>query len=110
MTNPSTSEVWVTIGVLVVATALIRAAGPVLLGGRELPAAARSVIALLAPALLAALVVVQTLGAPAGEEVVLDARVLGVGAAGIVLWRGGTVLPAVAAAAVVTALARAIGG
>jgi branched-subunit amino acid transport protein len=110
MTDPSTAEIWVTIGVLIVATAVIRGAGPVLLGGRELPAAARSVIALLAPALLAALVVVQTFGAPAGEELVLDARVLGVGAAAIVLWRGGSALPAVAVAAVVTALARAIGG
>ena len=31
------TDVWVTIAVLTVATALIRAAGPVLLGGRDLP-------------------------------------------------------------------------
>jgi branched-subunit amino acid transport protein len=102
------TEVWITIGALAVATALIRASGPVLLGGRELPAAARSVIGLLAPALLAALVIVETIGEPAGGELVIDERVLGVGAAGVVLVRGGSALPAVAAAAVVTALARAV--
>ena len=36
------SAVWVTIAVLAVATAAIRASGPVLLGGRELPAAPRA--------------------------------------------------------------------
>ncbi len=54
------SEIWVTIGVLAVGTALIRASGPVILGGRELPQRVMDVIALLAPALLAALVVVET--------------------------------------------------
>jgi branched-subunit amino acid transport protein len=102
------SEVWITIGALVVATALIRASGPVLLGGRDLPTAVQGVIALLAPALLAALVVVETLGNPAGGELVVDERILGVGAAGVVLARGGSALPAVAVAAVVTAVARAV--
>ena len=36
-------EVWLTIGVLAVATATIRALGPVLLGGRDLPDAVRGV-------------------------------------------------------------------
>jgi branched-subunit amino acid transport protein len=106
----SAAAVWITIGVLAVATALIRASGPVLLGGRELPARAAGVIALVAPALLAALVVVQTLSEPEGGELVVDERVLGVAAAGVVLWRGGTLLPAVAVAAAVTALARAVLG
>jgi branched-subunit amino acid transport protein len=101
-------EVWATIGVLVVGTAAIRASGPVLLGGRELPPALRGVIALIAPALLAALVVVQTLGVPEGGALDLDARILGVGAAGAALVLGATTLPVVALAAVVTALARAL--
>ena len=93
-------------------TALFRAAGPVLLGGRELPGRVQDVIALLAPALLAALVVVQTLAAPEGGSLAVDERVLGVGAAGLVLWRGGTALPAVAVAvaAIVTAVTRALLG
>jgi branched-subunit amino acid transport protein len=104
------TEVWVTIGVLAVATAAIRAAGPVLLGGRQLPLRMQEVVGLLAPALLAALVVVETFSASAGGELEVDERVLGVGAAGIVLWRGGSALPAVAAAAVVTAGSRALLG
>ena len=102
------SEVWLTIGVLTVATAAIRAAGPVLLGRRELPPRVIDVIALLAPALLAALVVVQTVGAPEGNALELDARIAGVLAAASVLLTGGATLPAVAVAAVVTALVRAV--
>ena len=102
------TEVWVTIGALAVTTVLIRAAGPVLLGGRELPPRLLDVVALLAPALLAALVVVQTFSDPAGEELVVDERVLGVGAAAVVLARGHSALPAVAVAAIVTAAARAL--
>ena len=102
------TEVWVTIGVLTVGTALIRASGPVLLGGRDVHPRLQGVIALLAPALLAALVVVETLSAPEGGELEVDERVLGVGAAALVLWRGGSALPAVAIAAVVTAVARAL--
>lgn len=95
-----------TIAALSATTAAIRAAGPVLLGGRRLPGPAMSVIALLAPALLAALVVVQTVGAPAGGSLELDARVLGVGAAAATLAAGAKTLPVVAVAAIVTALAR----
>jgi branched-subunit amino acid transport protein len=102
------SDVWVTIGVLVVATAAIRASGPVLVGGRELPERLQGVVALLAPALLAALVVAETIGAPEGGELELDARLAGVAAAGGVIALGGSMLPVVATAAVVTALARAL--
>ena len=102
------TEVWVTIAVLTVTTALTRASGPALLGGRDLPRQATNVIVLLAPALLAALVVVQTLSAPAGSELDIDERALGVGAAGLVLWRGGSALTCVGVAAVVTALTRAV--
>ena len=102
------TEVWVTIAVLAVATAAIRAAGPVLLGGRDLPAPLQGVIGLVAPALLAALVVVETIGAPEGGALDVDARVLGVGAAGVALWAGASTLPTVALAALVTALVRAV--
>ena len=91
---------------LIATTATIRASGPVLLGGRELPPRALSVIGLLAPALLAALVVIETFGA--GRALVLDERALGVGAAGVLLTVRDSPLGAVAVAAVVTALARAI--
>lgn len=102
-------EVWLTIAVLAVATMAIRASGPVLLGGRSLPPRLIGVIVLLAPALLAALVVVETFGTPEGGALELDARVAGVAAAGAVLIGGGSALPAVTVAAAVTALARLAG-
>ena len=102
------TDVWVTIGVLAVATAVIRASGPVLLGGRELPTRVQGVIALVAPALLAALIVVQTVGAPEGGALDVDARVIGIAAAAVALRLGASTLPVVAIAAVVTALVRAV--
>jgi branched-subunit amino acid transport protein len=102
------TDVWLTIGALAVGTAAIRASGPVLLGGRDLPPMLRGVIALIAPALLAALVVVQTFGVPEGGALDLDTRILGVAAAAGALAIGATTLPVVAVAALVTALARAV--
>jgi branched chain amino acid efflux pump len=99
------TPVWVTIGCLAVATAVIKAAGPVVLGGRELPAAAMGVIALLAPALLGALVVTQTF-AGHGRELVVDARVAGVAAAAVALYLRASLLVAMILAAVVAALVR----
>lgn len=102
-----TGDVWVTIGVLAVASFAIRASGPVLLGGRELPARAASVVGLLAPALLGALIVVLTVSD--GDGLAFDERIAGLGAAGAVLvWRRDAVLIAIAVAAVVTALLRAL--
>jgi len=53
---------WVTIAVLTVGTVAIKATGPVALGGRELPPRLAGVVTRLAPALLSALVVVETFG------------------------------------------------
>ena len=103
------TEVWITIGVLTVTTAATRAAGPVLLGGRQVPERLRAVIALVAPALLAALVVIQTVGAPEGGALEIDARLPGVLAAGAGLAIGISTLPVVALAMIVTAAVRAIG-
>jgi uncharacterized membrane protein len=102
------SATWATIVVLALATAAIRAAGPVTLGGRELPPSIEGVVVLLAPALLAALVVTETLAGDPGE-LVLDERVAGVAAAGGVLALRGPLLVAIALAAGVTAGLRALG-
>jgi branched-subunit amino acid transport protein len=102
------SEVWVTIGVLAVTTAAIRASGPVLLGGRRPPERVQGAVALLAPALLAALVVVETVGAPAGGSLEPDARLAGVGAAAVMITAGRSMIPVVTVAAAVTALVRAL--
>jgi branched chain amino acid efflux pump len=102
------TEAWVTIGGLAVTTAAIKAAGPVLLGGRELPAIVRRTIRLLAPALLAALVVVQTFGGD-GRTLALDARAAGLAAAALALAARLPLLVTVSGAAGATALVRAIG-
>ena len=53
---------WFAILAVAVVSFSIKAAGPLLLTGRQLPAWSGAVIALLAPALLAALIVVDVLG------------------------------------------------
>jgi branched chain amino acid efflux pump len=53
---------WFAILAVAVVSFSIKAAGPLLLTGRQLPAWSGAVIALLAPALLAALIVVEVLG------------------------------------------------
>jgi branched-subunit amino acid transport protein len=95
---------WLVVAIVGAGTIAIKAAGPVLLGGRPLPARLTGVVELLAPALLAALVAVQTFGS--GEALVVDERVLGVAAAAIALWRKAPLLLVVVIAAAVTALAR----
>jgi uncharacterized membrane protein len=100
------TEVWVTIAALALATAALKLAGPLILGGRPLPARAMGIVELLASALLAALVVVETVGK--GRSLSLDARALGVAFAALVLARRGSLTVAVLGAAVVAALARAV--
>ena len=101
------SAPWVAIVAVTLASAAIKAAGPLLVGGRELPPRVNAVIALLAPALLAALVVTETFGDDG--YLVLDERALGIGAAAVALALRAPVLLAVALAALVTALARLFG-
>jgi len=103
--SPATA--WAVVGLCAVVTAAIKAAGPLVLGGRELPGWFAAVVALLAPALLAALVVTQALAD--GDHLANGADSFGVAAAGVVLWRGGSILLGVTVAAVVTAALRAAG-
>ena len=63
-------------------------------------------IELLAPALLGALVAVQTFGS--GQALAVDERVLGVAVAAIAIWRKAPLLLVVILATVTTALARAL--
>ena len=52
------SAIWLTIALVAVASAVLKAAGPLLLGDRQLGPRSTRVITLLAPALLTALVLV----------------------------------------------------
>jgi hypothetical protein len=96
-----TATAWVLIAVLAVGTVVVKIAGPVVAGGRELPPALTRVIALLAPALLAALVVLGTF--TTDRDLVLDARAAGLVTALVALLLRAPVLVALIAAAVVTA-------
>ena len=93
------------IGGCALVTAIIKAVGPVALGGRELPDRFTGVIALMAPALLAALVVTAALAD--GDRLALGADTAGVVAGGLVAWRTGSIIGCVIVAAAVTALVRA---
>ena len=100
----STTQVWLVVVVVGVVTILFKAAGPVFVGRRELPAKVDAVVALIAPVMLTALVVTQTFGGD--EEITVDARVPGVAAAALAIWRGVPIVAAMAIAAAVTALLR----
>jgi len=89
-----------------VITFAIKAAGPVALGGRELPTWFTSVVVLLAPALLAALVATQALAD--GDKLAIGADTAGVAAGGLAAWRTGSIIACVLIAPAVTAALRAL--
>jgi branched-subunit amino acid transport protein len=101
------SPAWTTIAALAVATAAIKGAGPVVLGGRDLPPWAVRLISYAAPALLGALVAVETFGRE--KELVLDARAAGLLAAAAMLAARLSVIWVGLAAALAAALVRLIG-
>jgi Branched-chain amino acid transport protein (AzlD) len=100
------TEVWVTIAGLAATTFAIKAAGPLALGGRELRRGAFAVIGLLAPALLAALVLTDTFARD--QELTVDARAAGLGCAGVAVLLRAPLLMVVLVAAVGAAAVRAV--
>ncbi len=86
---------------------LLKAAGPLLAGGRELGLEARRALDLVAVPLLAALILVQTLAD--GHRLVIDARLPALGVAAILAWRRAPFLVVVLAAAATAAGLRAVG-
>lgn len=99
--------IWVVVAAIGAGTMVIKAAGPVLLGNRALSPRVRSVVALLAPALLAALVATATFGS--GQDLRLDARIIGVGIAALALALRAPILLVVVLAAAGAAIARLLG-
>ena len=96
----------VTIAGCAAVTAAIKATGPVALGGRELPTWFTSVVILLSPALLAALVATQAFAE--GDRLALEADTAGVAAGGLVFWLSRSIVACVVVAAAATALVRAL--
>ena len=95
---------WVVIGVVGAVTMVFKALGPVLLGARELPPRVNSVVEVLAPAMLAALVVTQTVGGD--RELVLDERLAGVVVGGVAVWLRAPLLVVMVLAAATAAVIR----
>lgn len=95
---------WVVIAAVGAATIAFKASGPVLLGSRSLPTPVASVVDVLAPAMLAALVVTQTVGGD--RDVVLDERLLGVAAGGVAILARAPLIVVMVVAAATAALAR----
>jgi branched-subunit amino acid transport protein len=98
------SATWAVVLLVGVFTISFKAAGPVLLGGRELPARIASAFELLAPALLAALVVTQAVGGK--QAIVFDKRLVGLAAAVVSIRLKAPLIVTVVVAAAATALAR----
>ena len=101
------SEAWLVVLAVGVGTIAILASGPVLLGGRPLPGRVQGVVALLAPALLAALVATNTFGS--GQRLVADARLIGVAVAALAIVLRAPILVVVIVAAAAAAVARTAG-
>jgi branched chain amino acid efflux pump len=84
----------------------LKAAGPVLAGGRELGPRVRQSLELVAVPLLAALILVQALDG--GKRLVVDARAPALVVAALLAWRRAPFLVVVLAAAGTAALLRSV--
>ncbi len=97
---------WVVVGVVGAATIAFKASGPVLLGSRTLPPRIAAAVDVLAPAMLAALVVTQTVGGD--RELVVDERLLGVAAGAVAIRLRAPLVVVMVVAAATAALARVL--
>ena len=98
------SRTWLVVLIVGAVTVLFKAAGPVFIGHRPLPPRLLALVEVLAPAMLAALVVTQAVG---GEQaLVFDERLLGLAAAVVALRFRAPLLAVMAAAAAAAATAR----
>lgn len=98
---------WPAVAALAVGTWLLKGVGPLTAGGRRLPPAVERLVGLLPPALLAALIVMQTLSSDGGVE--LDARVPAVALAGVAAWRGAPFAVVIVVGTLTAALLRLAG-
>ena len=98
--------IWIMVAVVGATTIALKGLGPVALGGHPLPPRVLDVVGLLAPALLAALVVTQVFATE--QKLVLDARAVGLATAAVALVLRAPILVVIIAAAAATALVRAV--
>lgn len=83
-----------------------KAAGLILVGDRQLPPVTQRCLALIPPAMLAAIVLHDTFAV--GQSLTIDARAAGVGVAVVAAWRRAPLIVVIVSAAAVTATLRAL--
>ena len=92
--------------IMTIGTYALKSAGPLVLGERVLPVRVRQIVELLPAALLAALAIVSTVGD--GQQIVIDARLVGLVVAGLALWRRAPFVVVILLASAATALTRLV--
>ena len=95
---------WTLIILLTLGAYAFKATGLVFLGGRSLPPMFERCLALIPAAVVTALVMKDTF--TTGQDLVLDARALGIAVAGIAAWRKAPLIVVIVLGAAVTALVR----
>lgn len=100
------SDAWLAVLVVGVGTVALKAVGPVGVAHRRLPARLDDLLGLVAPAILAALVVTETFAS--GRHLVVDARLAGLGAALVAVALRAPLWLVIVVGGAATALARAL--
>lgn len=100
------STAWIVVLGAGLGTLLLKGLAPAVLGGRALPPRLMRPMALLAPTLLAALIVTNTFAT--GRHLALDARAAGLAAGLVAILLRAPILVTIASAAVTAALLRAL--
>lgn len=105
--NLSNTELWILISVLSVVAYALKAVGFVVVGGRTMPQVIDRCLSLIPASLLAALVVKDTF--TVANDLVVDARAVGLVVAALAVWRRAPFIVVVVAAMAATAVVRALG-
>ena len=100
------SHAWAAVLVVGAGTVVLKSVGPVGVAHRRLPAGVDRLLELVAPAILAALVVTETFAS--GRSLVLDARLAGVAAGIVAVALRAPLWAVVVAGAAATALVRLV--
>ena len=95
---------WTLIILLTLGAYAFKVTGLVFLGGRSLPPMFERCLALIPAAVVTALVMKDTF--TNGQDLVLDARALGIAVAGVAAWRKAPLIVVIVLGAAVTALVR----
>ena len=100
------SQAWATVLAVGAGTVVLKAVGPVGVADRQLPDRVTGLLELIAPAILAALVVVETFGD--GRSLVLDARLAGAAVGVVAVLLRAPLWAVVIAGGAATAFVRAV--